>query len=131
MRLFIALSALVLIVACSGDADDEEPEPVDVMATFEPDGDTAPPTYIGGRLSLGDDCLQLEDETGFASVPAFSTAGDPVLDDEGLTFDGRDYELDSDIGLNASFHSEEDDVEVAVPDGCPDDADVVLVHAGG
>lgn len=132
MRRLIALSAALVLVGCSaGDPDDtESTDGPDVVAVYEETGQSdGAAAQFGGLLLVMGGCLQLDDGTGYRMVPAFSSAGEPMWDGEVLTFDGRDYDTESEMGFRGVLLDEAVEVDLTVPDGCPDDLDIVLVHA--
>lgn len=134
-----AAAALVL-AACSSDDTDErtDEELPDIVAVYDEDGQSdGGSATVPGHLVVDGDCLVLDDGSGYRSIPAFSSAGEPYWDGEVLIFDGRDYDIREDgdlddeepMGFQASFPDEEDDSALTIPDGCSGDLDVVLIHA--
>lgn len=132
MRRLIALSAALVLVACSSDdpGDSGTADVPDVVAVYEEAGQSdGGAAQFGGQLVVMGGCLQLDDGTGYRMVPAFSSAGAPAWDGEVLTFDGRDYDTEDEMGFQGTMLDEDDAADITMPDGCPDDLDIVLIHA--
>ena len=132
MRRLIVLSAALVLVACSSD-DVDDPDPADtseVAAVYEETGQSdGGAGQFGGQLVITGGCLHLDDGTGYRMIPAFSSAGDPSWDGEVLTFDGRDYDTEDEMGFRGTALEDATETDMTVPDGCPDDLDLVLIHA--
>lgn len=129
----VAAAAVLALAACSSDDGDEQTdgeEPAEIVAVYEEAGQSDGGSgQFGGQLVVDDGCLLLDDGSGFVTLPAFSSAGEPYWDGEVLTFDGLDYDTEETMGFHGGFLEEDDESAIAIPDGCPDDLDVILIHA--